>query len=153
MSDCLSLDCLPAGMLRNNREPDQDFAPEEDLFIRFKEYHEDLIIPIEIKSVNQSLNRSKHGCQPEWILLPCYKKQGYVVFKVKDVPPFMMSSAGDRYDFQIEHIPEDYNYCHSEIWVYKGKKQIDRIRRNSGMKRDFRMRICERMQVVKYPDK
>lgn len=150
MSDCLSLDCLPTGMLRNNREPDQAFAPGEDLFRWFAEYP---LTPIEIKSTNQSLNRSKHGCQPEWVLLPCNKDKGYGVFKVKDIPPFLMSRGGVRYDFRVEHDPKDYNYCHSEIRVYKGQKKIDKIKGNNDLKTAFRMQICESTQVLKLPDK
>jgi len=143
---------LPLGMLRNNREADQDFAPKEDLFIRFKEFHEDQLIPFEIKPVNQSLNRSKHSCQPEWVLLPCYKNEGYGAFKVRDIPPFKISSAGVRYDFQVEHVPLELNYCHSEIHVYKDGLLRDRIN-NKKIRADFKMDIYEKIEVRKFPNK
>lgn len=113
-TDCLSPDALPPGMLQNNRQADQDFNPEEDLYWRFKEFN-----PLAFKLVNQSTNRSKHGCQPEWILIPCYKTYGYGVFKVRDIPPLKITSGNVRYDFQVEHDPMEFNYCHSEIRAYK----------------------------------
>jgi hypothetical protein len=142
---------IPPGMLQNNREADQDFAPEEDLFIRFKEFCSENLIPIEIKSVNQSLNRSKHSCQPEWILLPCYHNQGYGVLKRRDIPPFKVSPGGVQYDFRVEHVPEALNYCHSEIHVYKSGILIDKIN-NITVKNEFRMEVYEKIEVVKLPD-
>ncbi|MDP2045762.1 MAG: hypothetical protein Q8L00_06045 [Deltaproteobacteria bacterium] len=150
--ECLAPGIIPPGMLRNNREADQDFAPEENLFIRFREFCDDEPIPIEIKSVNQSLNRSKHSCQPEWILLPSYHNQGYGVLKRSDVPPFKLSQGGVRYDFHVEHVPEDFNYCHSEIHAYKSGRLTDKIKGNIEMKTEFRMEIFEKIEVLKFPD-
>lgn len=150
--DCLTPDNLPPGMLRNNREADQDFAPKEGLFIRFKSFNEEELIPFEIKSVNQSLNRSKHGCQPEWILLTCYKNEGYGVFKVRDVPPYKISQGGIRYDFKVEHVPLDFNYCHSEIHVYKDGTRQNKIDKKGEMKQRFKMDIYEKIVICKYPD-
>jgi hypothetical protein len=138
-------------MLQNNREADQNFEPEEELFIRFKIIHEDKLIPIEIKSVNQSINRSKHGCQPEWVLLPCYKNWGYGAFKVRDIPTFMTTSAGVRYNFQVDHVPLELNYCHSEIHVYKDRQLQNRIN-NAKTKADFKMELYEKIEIRKLPD-
>jgi hypothetical protein len=146
--ECLSSGALPMGMLQNNRPADQDFAPEEDLYWRFKEF-----VPLAFKLINQSLNRSKHGCQPEWILLPCYKTYGYGVFKVQDIPPFKMTDGNVSYDFRVEHDPKDINYCHSEIRVYKDGTRINRqIKGNLEMKTNYRMEIFEKIRVLKDPD-
>jgi hypothetical protein len=135
-------------MPRGDRSADQDFAPEEDLFWRFREF-----VPQELKLVNQSLNRSKHNCRPEWILLPCYTTYGYGVFKVRDIPPYKITSGGVRYDFRIDHVPEDLNYCHSEIRVYRdGERFNSRIKGNSEMKAEYRMEIFEKVEVLKHPN-
>jgi hypothetical protein len=146
--DCLSPEALPTGMLRGDREADQDFSPEENLFWRFKEF-----VPQELRLVNQSVNRSKHGCQPEWILLPCYSAYGYGVFKVRDIPPFKITDGSVRYDFRVEHVPEDFNYCHSEIHVYKdGERFNGRIKANAVMKEEYRMAIYDSIEVIKHPN-
>lgn len=146
--DCLSSNALPTGMLRGNRNADQDFSPEENLFWRFKEF-----VPLEIKLVNQSVNRSKHGCKPEWNLLPCYKTYGYGIFKVKHIPPFKITTGNVRYEFRVEHVPEDFNYCHSEIRVYKdGERFNSKIKGNAVMKNEYRTAIFDNIEVIKYPN-
>jgi hypothetical protein len=147
---------IPPEMCGRKRPLDPCFSPEEYLYIRFKELLGDMPSPSGIRIPNQSVNRSKHGGQPEWVLLPDWLNWGYGSFKVADIPPFLMSDSGQvRFNFRVEHDPKECNYYHSEIRAYRDTdvQPLTKISgKNKEMKATFRMIIAERIQPLKMPD-
>jgi hypothetical protein len=72
---------------------------------------------------------------------------------VRDIPTPKITSGNIQYHFQVEHEPEDFNYCHSEIRVYKnGIRFNNRIKGNVEMKTEYRMELFEKIRVIKDPD-
>lgn len=150
---------IPFEMFRSGRPEDPSFLPDEKLYIRFQ-----VLLPnnkidtAEIRVPKQSVNRSKHECRPEWVLLslyPKYKNCGYGYFEVKDIPPFLMSDSElVQFNFRVGHAPLEENYHHSEIQAYKGQKftrPLSRIDRNRTMKMRFRKQIVRNIRIIQRP--
>src|SRR4051794_33129251 len=104
-------------MWRGGRLVDPDFAPDEELFLRFP-------APWSLESAacfmpfsEFSVNRSKHGGQPEDVLVPKqgddparFDKWGVAAFRVDAIPP-----TYGGFSFKVEHVPEEENYFHSHV--------------------------------------
>ena len=125
---------IPAEMNRNNREPDQDFFPDEYLYRRVPEllWDDDEIDVAAIELPDMSVNRQKFG--PAWWVRFVetenstsgarsftLTEMGVIGFKSKDVPPRQAFRGAFVYRFQVVHAPEKYNYPHSEIRAFESK--------------------------------
>lgn len=135
---------IPDELMRNDRPTDQDFDPEERLYIRFKKLIGGKPDVSQIQT-NQSANRSKYCSNPEWVLINEAAKfsgwsYGYVTvenstFDKRSGPP-----ASEDYFFAPWHEPTNTNYSHTEIQAFKDIQKTQRFDRLSKkVKTDFRV--------------
>jgi hypothetical protein len=149
----------PRALRQKKRAPDQDFPPEEGLYIRFKEFDDGYVDVSEFPAANLSVNRSKYCKRPEWVLLarfPKYLDWGYAAFRVEDIPTPIEGPHPKyvRYDFMPSHEPELHNYSHSEIKAYKRQasdKALDKNQITKDVKLKFRMQLRRSIEPLKPP--
>jgi hypothetical protein len=108
-------------MWRKGRPVVETFDPDEWLYFRVSPQN---VVNGQLSSAvvdmpAQSVNRSKFS-EPNWALIPPPDKPesayaGFHVFGVqaKNVPTG--TKSGPSWWYGVEHLPEDYNYSHSEI--------------------------------------
>ncbi len=108
---------------------DQDFAPKERLFLRFKPDHYKTWGTISLAAIempDMSVNREKHGGEPEFVLAGhsksggkkiIYDNWGVASFNVKDIPG-EQGFEGEIFSFRPFHQPTRKNFFHSEIRCY-----------------------------------
>jgi len=139
-------------MLRAGRPDDQEFAADEELYYRLDVAYEVGERPsgLSVRKPDFSVNRSKHGGAPEYVLLPDWPNHGIAKFHVKGLP-HKIKSEGDRaYSWKPAHAPEEKNYHHSEIHTYKGTvRAIKSSQINDLVYREFRQRLSEAMIVIR----
>ncbi len=147
---------IPLEMHRNGRPVDQHFPPEENLYIRFNTLSSNgRVNAAGIRSQNQSVNRSRFGGRPEWVLLPSYSHWGYGVFQVRDIPESLMSPGQVQYNFRGVHVPSEINYYHSEIRAHRNQGGVLEPCERVGSKEvrnHFKMLISESIRILKDPD-
>ncbi|NQU08601.1 MAG: hypothetical protein HQ583_08570 [Candidatus Abyssubacteria bacterium] len=142
---------IPEEMRRNGRPLDPCFTPEEALYLRLRGKKRTGALPTDIRLPAQSVNRAKHS-KPEWVLYPNH--QGFSVgsFQVGHIPSIMKSPGPGnvRYEFKIEHVPDDDNYSHSNLVVHKKGKKIvgDGKKINSDVKMRFRTEISKQIKIL-----
>ena len=150
------------------REVDSDFAPNEQLYLRFNQTH----IPKEYAATNQlplnavrfpdfSVNRGKYSL-PEDVLKPKWPNYGIATFQVQDIPKPIIHVT-DIFSFQVEHVPttkeehptEGENYAHSEVRTYRNggrsfKSQTDPVPKI--VRSQFRAFLREGMKILRQPE-
>lgn len=150
-------------MRRNERPPDQDFAPGERLYRRV--HPDDLVRgvvavdAIALPDVSTMRERFTHDLQ--WVLIDAegdrgdrdFSGWGIVAFTVADVPETLEYQGTKRFfSFSVVHAPEKYNYPHSEVRAFDG---LTRIREKGVLPKDvhlrFRERLRQRIKVVHQP--
>ena len=145
------------------RAPDRDFAQTEKLFYRLEIPYEVGERPtgLAVRNPDFSINREKHGCIPAFVLLPNYPDHGIAEFCVSGIPSPIKSSGGPLYSWAVVHVPEEFNYFHSEVHTLKqsgdGNEQPYgspvRCEKSSQVNkevfREFRQRLSEAMTVIK----
>ena len=114
----------------NNREPDQQFDDQENLYRRIPNNAcvNGILSPIALKfddDSGQSFNRSRYSI-PSDVLEPecCDGKQiiQHDVYSMKaSCLPFKIPASGEpAYAFQMKHVPKPTCYAHSELWCNQG---------------------------------
>lgn len=148
---------IPSALRRDGRPLDPVFLPDEGLYLRVRADQvdgEDVSVG-SIRLPAQSVNRQKYCANPQWVLLPKYCEWGVALLVRGDVPEAMSSPSpgGIRYRFTIEHVPEDENYSHSEIRVYRGDEVVfnQKLEINATVKKNFRMQLAEKMRIIQRP--
>lgn len=147
-----STDNRPERMYRAGRPVDMNFDDNENLYNRFKKEFlaEGRFLPAGIKFPDWSVNREKYS-EPEDVLIPDYLEWGIAQFKVSDVPAKLASSGDIKYDFKVEHDPEEDNYSHSEVRSYKNGIHTRKIEVNKNVKKIFRQILSEKIVINKQP--
>ena len=131
-------DDRPARMYRAERATLDDFDDDELLYFRWfsdwvtrDEKGSTRLRPAQIPVPNQSVNRSKHGGKCWDVLIPepasdrdlprriC---QGVVCVPVSGIP----EPLDGRFEFRVEHDPDDHNYCHCEVRVFDDDVRVVR---------------------------
>ena len=139
------------------RPPDNDFSPDEQLYLRLKpeSFKQGGIsfesIPLdEVRLPDFSVNRSKYS-HPEDVVKP-RPTYGIAEFKVKDIPgPLPELPEIPVFSFRVEHLPGEDNYSHSEVWTYKdGQHSTSKPPRMVRMR--FRALLHEKMTLIKLPN-
>jgi hypothetical protein len=144
----------PKAMWRRGRPVVNDFGHDEPLFFRrySNELEEGRIgketsgrIPVP----DQSVNRKKHGGRFWHALIPApnapadriktWIGQGVLEVPIVAVPPPTIIE-GTEFSFQVEHDPEDHNYGHCEIRMYRDGKRISKNEADAE-KKDAKHRI------------
>ena len=140
---------LPDGMGRNGREIVPVFDAEEKLFVRVQPDHlvGGCVRPEAFRVPCQSCNREQFS-EPDWVL----SDWGVVYVRSGDVPP-AFSSPNVDYNVDVEHVPLETNYSHSEIRVRRGIEPFLEklnVSRKAGL--DFKARLA-RMASVAIPSR
>jgi hypothetical protein len=139
-------------MYRNGRGVDQNFNEQEKLYIRFTKITNDgKVDPLDIRSIDTSVNRSKYS-KGYWVILPNNKNWGYGSFAVLDIPTKLSSDhkVTVTHEFKLEHDPKDDNYSHSEI---RGFKQGNRVKNtNKTITWKYRVYLSTKIKINKLPD-
>jgi len=148
-------------MYRNGRPIDSEFHQSERLFFRCKldaVFEADQLKPASVRFPDQSVNREKYGrCRD--VLLPdeSPKSKNWILWgvariHVRDIPTEAKSSGGVAYQFAVEHDPQEDNYAHSELRVYKnGQREQGGKRINQQIKKEFRTRLALSARVIVKP--
>jgi hypothetical protein len=132
---------LPVAMLKNGRQADQGFRPDEYLYRRVPlELWDDGDDPIEIDAIelpDMSVIRGKYG-HPEWARLQRddYWEWGVVGFEVRGIPPKLWHLGVFCWTFAPRHVPLHNNYPHSEVWAHESSPNSN-VERHIDAKRDI----------------
>lgn len=147
---------VPERMLRRGRDVDPNFQADESLYLRCTKaaVHGDRLLPqsIPMRLPAFSVNRSKYSERDD-VLLPDWPDHGIAVFAVGDVPTPLISPppGGVRYDFKVEHVPEERSYGHSEVKAYKGPTFDPHLDINKTVKKQFRQVLSDRAVIARQP--
>ena len=139
-------------MQRGDREPRQDFEPNEMLFYRLEQFYELGSHPsgLSIRRPEFSVNREKHGGQAMFVLIPNWLNHGVAEFKHADIPGPLDSSGGNRFSWKVAHEPENDNYYHSEVRTYRHNARAKKSSQiNDEVWRVFKQLLSEKMIVIK----
>ena len=153
-------------MYRNGRPIDPDLLATEKLYLRCKLDWIDQSGQIKkayISFPDQSVNRQRFS-RPKDVLLPDGSEKskewilwGVARILVSDLPPDEQTTggAGSRgmtYSFSAEHDPEEDNYSHTELRVYKnGQRERKSKKINSQVKTAYRTKLALRTRIVIRP--
>lgn len=145
----------------NDREYDQVFEEDEELYRRFSKRDIDdkgEITKTAVIFPAFSVNRGKYS-KPEDVLFPNYKKYGIFKFHVEDIRSINAHNInGNNYSFDVEHLPEcrsnnhklQYdNYAHSEVRTYVNGKYDENKNIAKTIKSKFRMELYYRINYIK----
>jgi len=150
----------PSRMYRNGRGIDGEFPPTENLFFRCaldETFETTRIKPAAVRFPDQSVNRERYSrCtdvlipdgsskSQDWILL------GVARVHVKDVPRETQSTGKVSFRFTVEHDPEDNNYGHSELRVYKNEQRETNGKVNATVKKEYRTKLALAARVIVRP--
>jgi hypothetical protein len=160
----------PSRMYRRGRPVDPDFQPSEGLFFRCQQesIQEDRRIkPASVRFPDQSVNREKFSRCTD-VLMPSASRDeqensqewilwGVAKILVSDIPA-PMETVGGRpnqamtYSFTVAHDPEEDNYGHSELRVFKnGQRESDKRRISDNVKKRYRTMIALKAGLVVRP--
>jgi hypothetical protein len=148
-------------MYRNGRAVDPGFLDTEQLFFRCKRdaiLDTDRIKPAAVHFPDQSVNREKYSRCTD-VLIPDGSPRskdwlfwGVARIFVRDVPPETTSSGRVPFRFTIEHDPEEDNYSHSELRVYKNnQRERDKNKINQQVKKEYRTKLALAARVLVRP--
>lgn len=153
----------PPRLFRFGRAVDTDFSSDELLFIRCTLDWFDAegnVNPAYVGFPNQSTNRSKYS-KPRDVLLPDQRPEsrtwllwGVVSLRVSSIPSKIIGPQPHciEYTFSVEHEPENDNYSHSELSVYKqGKRENKGKKINQEVKKAYREHLARMLSKVVNP--
>jgi hypothetical protein len=151
---------LPEEMYRNGRPLVNEFDVKEKLYTRFKELDPNGKIPLVSIHINHSVNRERFS-EPHWVLYSIYPEQdhflnwGYGFLTWESLPSQIMPPppGNVQYDIKVEHDPEECNYSHCEIRVYKNGDFTSRVMNinNRRTKKEYQKAIRDQINVLKGP--
>jgi len=151
----------PSRMLRCGRPLDNEFSPDELLYLRCQFAWLDVnrrLKPANVHFPDQSTNREKF-CAAYDVLLPttvpnshqwlCW---GVVAIRVSDVPTHAETTGGTEMTFTVEHDPIEDNYGHTELRAYKnGRRERNKNKINDLVKKAYRTKFAEGTRIVVRP--
>ncbi len=90
---------------------------------------------VQFKMPDQSTNRAQPDGEPEDVLLwehPNFKDWGILRFKVGDIrSPLIREPDARDLHFEPSHEPEEFNFYHSEVAVFRSNVPRERLTRLS----------------------
>jgi hypothetical protein len=115
----------PHELMNMGREPENDFTDEEELYRAVKPQQWPALLEA-ITLPDMSVNRSKYGKHPEWVLLfEGRDGWGVLSFQVGDIPPTLEHLGAFSFTFRMAHMPDKHNRAHSEVHAYTDGTHID----------------------------
>lgn len=158
-------DVRPRACYRNGRDICDQFQPGEELYLRwFSDWidERDALRPAHIAFPDQSVNRSGFGGRCWHVLLPepAFDKaqtrrrlsQGILKLPASSVPS-PITESGQLYSFAVKHDPEEHNFHHCEIRVYRnGQRARDNKSTTKIVKKYYRTKIAEHVKILLRPE-
>jgi hypothetical protein len=149
----------PEELIRNGREVDPVFLPDELLYYRIVRLEGNRVNPIDIPFTDDiaggkikcalSVNRGKYS-QPHHVLYSKYPKHindGVVKFSVRDIPEAIEHVEEHTIlNFRVEHDPLEDNYSHSQIRAFRDGVRVKPI--SEWFRKKLRTILSERMIPV-----
>ena len=114
------------------------FEPSERLFRRVprEDVENGFISNASIRLPAFSVDRETYLANGPADTLRRYPDMGLIWFYVSDIPPALATENNDRYEFGVEHRPEEDNAANSEVLAYKGGVEVSKL--PDGVKKRFR---------------
>jgi hypothetical protein len=114
------------------------FEPSERLFRRVprEDVENGFISNASIRLPAFSVDRETYLVNGPADTLRKYPDMGLIWFCVGDIPAALTSENGDRFEFGVEHRPEEDNAAHSEVLSYRGGVEVNKL--PDGVKKKFR---------------
>lgn len=140
-------------------KPDPEFTPTERLYRRIGPEHIDeqnhvmggAVEDITDRHPSCSFNREKYS-NPEDVLdsnKPAMNRIACLVAGDLPAPVPHPLEPNKKYEFRLEHLPEEDNYSHTEVQVTKeGEGEIVNGLSNRILRRDLREKLAEKMFVL-----
>jgi hypothetical protein len=116
-------------MYRNGRPVISAFEPDELLYIRVspEKIEGGMVADSALRLPDQSANRSRLSA-PQWVLLPDWSTWRVASVTVAQVERLVFEPAeADPYDASPVHEPEDMNYSHSVIAIWRSNERLPQI--------------------------
>jgi len=119
-------------------EVNPHFEPSERLFRRvpLEDVENGFISNASIRLPAFSVDRETYLVNGSADSLRKHPSMGLIWFHVEDIPPTLISDNGDRFDFGVEHRPEEDNPAHSEVLSYRDGIEASKL--PDGVKKKFR---------------
>lgn len=145
----------PNRLIRNGRGSDGAFSAWHLLYRRFndEDFDGDRLLPARIKYQDLSVNWSKYS-RP-WDVVFDYPGDGIASISVgevrKDLPTNLVAGAKVHAYFPV-HDPEELNYSHTELAVFKeGKRLVRDAKLPDTVKKEFRAILSNRSVILVKP--
>ncbi len=167
---------LPDRLLRNGRPIDNDFDPDEPLYLRFQgddvrldEDGNQILNEGCIKYPAFSVNRGKFSEPDDVLFRTCVREMaiargqdpskldiskptrfegwGVARFQVRDIPP-PDESAPNTFEYCVAHDPCEDNYSHSEVRTLKNARFDPKVSLPTQVKKRYRFFLSKRLSVV-----
>jgi hypothetical protein len=149
-------------MMRNGRAVDHGFLGYHRLYYRCatkEDVEGNHLLPARVRAYDISVNWSKYS--KPWDVIFDKPLAGIVLFFVHDIQldlPIDLSSAAREQDkpkphlYRPIHEPEDDNYSHSAIAIFKDGERITKERQvGTNAKKEFRQIISDRSLILRHP--
>jgi hypothetical protein len=151
---------VPRRMRRRDRPVDNEFAPNELLYIRCKAENVDedlgILKPAAIHFPDQSVNRAKHS-RPADVIIPPDDSVlemilwGVSAIAVSDLPAPTKTEKGPQFSFAVHHDPIELNFSHSEIRVFRDNERHSKGKVNDLIKKHYRNTVAMHSSIVLKP--
>lgn len=132
-----------------NLAKDPNFAPTERLFRRVPigDVVDGSVSDASLPSPTFCVNREKYCSAAE--ALSTWKGFAVAALPVEGIPPVVVSDDGKEYYFGVEHVPEPFNYSHSEVNTYvRGEKMDTPQQPPRHVRKKFRNILRQRIEIL-----
>ncbi len=93
------------------------------------------------------MNREKYCSAAE--ALSAWKGFAVAAWPVGEIPSVVVSDDGKEYHFGVEHVPETFNYSHSEVNTYvEGVKMNTPQQPPRHVRKKFRNILRQRIEIL-----
>ena len=130
--------------------PDPHFEPSERLFRRIPlaDVVNGFVSDASLPSPAFSVDREKYRKNPA-DLLAGHPEAAIAAFRVGEIPAFLTSDDGRRFEFGVEHKPVAGNYAHSEVQSYENDARLEGNRKPpSHIRKKFRDLLRQRIEIL-----
>jgi hypothetical protein len=140
---------IPDRLKTNGRPVDPDFHPAERMYRRYakEDFEIGVVLNIGLTSA-PSVNREKYSEAADVLLSTTdeYTDLGVLSFAVQDVPAQLLTE-NPTHIFFPQHVPEDANYAHSEVWCNRIGQPGVHVKPSNLVKKMFRTLLGQRARV------
>ena len=138
-------------MYWNGRPSVAEFKADELLYFRYglDEFIDGRLVSAAIHFPRVSVNRSTLS-EPQDVLFDengAYRGLGVIEFRVSDVPNEIDGENNSAFVFTINHVPEELNYSHSEVWSTRAPGSSELKEPSKSVKLKFRIALSGKARI------